>query len=77
MNINSPLFGCGLFKAFATKAWRSSLIILFFGPEPITLFRSIPNSLANFLVAGPACVFEFDLGTVLFWGYGWDFFVWL
>ena len=68
LNIKSPLFGWGLFKAFATKAWRSSLIILFFGPDPITLLRSIPNSLANFLVAGPACVFEFDLGAVLFRG---------
>jgi pyruvate dehydrogenase E2 component (dihydrolipoamide acetyltransferase) len=35
------------------NACKSSFIILPFGPDPLTCDKSIPNSLANFLVAGP------------------------
>ena len=37
-----------------TNLWRSSLSILFLGPEAKTSFKFMPNSLANFLTAGPA-----------------------
>jgi len=55
------IFGCVVLKLewsdderiFLTYSCRSSLRILFFGPEPCTFDKSIPNSLASFLVAGP------------------------
>ena len=49
-----------LFSLFETYACKSSFKILPFGPEPLTSDRLIPNSLANFLVAGPECTDELE-----------------
>ena len=58
MNANSPVLFDDELRALLTNKWRSSFKILLFGPEPLTRERSIPNSLASFLVAGPACLEE-------------------